>query len=81
MTVFNLYCHSNPEVWQEIDERWNYCLLGRKRNEVYVRPDGYIENRQATPIYVVHGNASTLPSIRGFGRVRQLLASRRRAAH
>jgi hypothetical protein len=59
-TVLNLYCHANPEVWQEVEESWNYCLCNRDLSETYRREDGRYVNRHHVPIHVVHGNAHTL---------------------
>jgi len=61
--AFNLYCHANPESWQEVGEEWNYCLCGRAKGEVYRREDGRFISRSGKPIYVVHGNAQTLARI------------------
>ena len=61
----NLYCHTNPRAWRQIEEGWNYCLCGRPRREAYVRrADGRIVSRRGTPVHVVHGNSSTLPALR-----------------
>jgi hypothetical protein len=58
--ALNLYCHANPESWQEVGEEWNYCLYGRAEGEVYRRRDGRFVSRAGKPIRVVHGNARTL---------------------
>jgi hypothetical protein len=62
-TGFNLYCHTHPERWLEIEEGWNYCLAGRGRREAFWRGNGRIVSQQGTPIYAVHGNAKTLPNL------------------
>jgi hypothetical protein len=62
-TGLNLYCHTHPERWLEIDEGWNYCLAGRGRREAFRDQDGRIASQRGTPIYVAHGNAKTLPSV------------------
>jgi hypothetical protein len=59
-TALNLYCHSRPERWLEVEEGWNYCLHDRARGEVIVRPDGVVVSRKGTPVYVLHGNARSL---------------------
>ncbi|MHC4177714.1 MAG: glycosyltransferase family 2 protein [Planctomycetota bacterium] len=61
--VFNLYCHANPESWQEVGQQWNYCLCGRPKGEVYRRRDGRFVSRTGKPIHVVHGNARTLERV------------------
>ncbi|MFO0899970.1 MAG: glycosyltransferase family 2 protein [Pirellulales bacterium] len=63
-TALNLYCHSHPAVWREIDERWNYCLCGRPGETTRLRDDGLFVHPQGKPICAVHGNAGTLPSRR-----------------
>ncbi len=62
-TGLNLYCHSHPDRWLEIDEGWNFCLAGRDRREAFWDQGGRIASQRGTPIYVVHGNAKTLPSV------------------
>jgi hypothetical protein len=64
--VFNLYCHGNPEAWLEMEQGWNFCLFGRDLREVY-RRRGHYFSRRGTPIYVIHGNARTLPLV-GLGK-------------
>lgn len=59
-TALNLYCHSRPHRWMEVEEGWNYCLHDREPGEVVVRPDGFVASRKRTPIYVAHGNAKSL---------------------
>jgi hypothetical protein len=63
-TALNLYCHSDPEAWHEVEQCWNYCLCGRPRGEAYWERDGRIASRQGKPIHVVHGNALSLPLLR-----------------
>jgi hypothetical protein len=58
--ALNVYCHSLPEVWQEIPESWNYCLWGRNRKTCHRRGDGRYVDVRGVPIHVVHGNAQTL---------------------
>jgi hypothetical protein len=58
--ALNLYCHANPESWQEVGEEWNFCLCGRPTGEVYRRDDGRFVSPAGKPVYVVHGNARTL---------------------
>ncbi len=56
----NLFCHSQPERWRRIDQRWNYCVHDRPVGEVVVRPDGRIVSRSGHAISVAHGNARSL---------------------
>ena len=59
-TALNVYCHQDPDRWQEIPEGWNYCVHDRPRREVYVQPDGRVVSRSGVPIHVVHGNARSM---------------------
>lgn len=59
-TALNLYCHSDPTRWQEIDEGWNYCVHDRAPGEVQVLSSGRVVSRRGHPIHVVHGNAHSL---------------------
>ena len=59
-TALNLYCHTKPEVWQEVEEGWNYCLFGREPGELGVGPDARLISRKGAAIHVIHGNARTL---------------------
>ena len=61
--AFNLYCHSDPQRWKEISERWNYCVHDRPVGEVQVQPDGRITCRSGTPIVAAHGNARSLTKL------------------
>jgi len=58
--ALNLYCHSQPDAWREVEEGWNYCLHDREAGEVYTTPTGQLLSRRGTPIHVVHGNACSL---------------------
>jgi hypothetical protein len=58
--ALNLYCHANPESWQEVGEEWNYCLCGRPEGEVCRRDDGHFVSPAGKSIRVVHGNARSL---------------------
>lgn len=62
-TALNLYCHSHPDRWLEVEEGWNYCLHDRGPGEVVVRTDGFVASRKVTPVYVVHGNARSLKKL------------------
>jgi hypothetical protein len=62
-TALNLYCHSHPERWHEVDQGWNYCVHDRRSGEVHVRPNGRIVSSTGQPIHVVHGNALSLPQM------------------
>jgi hypothetical protein len=59
-TALNLFCHSNPTEWREIDDCWNYCLFGRPREFATRRPDGRFLDRRGAAVCVVHGNSGTL---------------------
>jgi hypothetical protein len=76
--ALNMYCRSNPELWQEIDESWNYCLWGRDPNQIRIRQDGRIEGG-CIEIHVAHGNASTLEAVRGYHHIHRALAAKRRS--
>jgi hypothetical protein len=58
--ALNVYCHSNPDVWHEAPEGWNYCLCRRDPKSVYRREDGRYVDVRGVPIYVVHGNGGNL---------------------
>jgi hypothetical protein len=76
--AMNIFCRSNPEQWHEIDESWNYCLYGRDRERIRAGYDGRIASNGRAP-YVVHGNAQTLPKVRGYRYVCRVLAAKRRS--
>ncbi|TWT66410.1 glycosyltransferase [Allorhodopirellula solitaria] len=61
--AFNLYCHSDPERWQEVAQGWNYCVHDRPIGEVQVSPNGQITCRSGTPVYAAHGNARSLAQL------------------
>jgi hypothetical protein len=60
----NMYCHTNPDRWRPVDQRWNFCVHDRLPGEIRVTPNGIIESRKGTKISVAHGNAR---SLRQFG--------------
>jgi hypothetical protein len=58
--ALNLYCHSHPEDWQEVDQGWNYCLCHRNPKSVYRSEAGRYVDVDGFPIHVVHGNGGSL---------------------
>ena len=58
--AMNYYLHTNPAVWREVPEGWNYCMVCRDPSTYRIRPDGRLETRAGTPVQVVHGNGLTL---------------------
>ncbi len=58
--AMNVYCHTQPEVWQEIDEGWNYCLALRPPEQFRISPDGWTRRTDGKPVHVVHGNGCSL---------------------
>src|SRR5262249_11716149 len=62
-TGLNLFCHSHPEDWLEIEEGWNFCLAGRARPEAVWGEDGRVVSHRGTPMSILHGNAKTLPNL------------------
>jgi hypothetical protein len=62
--AFNVYCHSNPDIWHEVPESWNYCLCLRDLSTVYRDENGKYIDVRGLPIYAVHGNARTLQTVR-----------------
>jgi hypothetical protein len=62
-TALNLYCHTDPNRWQEIAEGWNFCVHDRRHGEVSIGADGRIRSAKGTPIHVAHGNAFSLPQL------------------
>jgi len=59
-TAMNLYCHSNPDTWQEIPSAWNYCLVGLGPKDYQVSFDGQTKRLDGEPLHVVHGAGGTL---------------------
>ncbi len=59
-TAMNIYCHSDPSRFLTVDDRWNYCLCGRRRGEVRLLSEGQFVRESGGPISVVHGNGRTL---------------------
>ena len=64
-TAMNLYCHTHPTHWMEVEAGWNYTLNHRLDSDFYLQEDGRLASRKEGPIYVIHGNASTLPRVAG----------------
>jgi len=58
-TALNLYCHSDPLRWHQIEAGWNYCLHDRLQ-DIAVQPNGRLISRRGAPIYVAHGNAKSM---------------------
>jgi hypothetical protein len=65
-TALNLYCHSNPEVWHEVEEGWNYCMHDRRPGELRIGPNGHVISTRGIPIHAVHGNAHSLRRLELF---------------
>jgi hypothetical protein len=59
-TAMNLYCHSNPDSWLEVEEGWNYCLCGRKVCDVTRVGQEGVSSTKGVPVHVVHGNAGSI---------------------
>jgi hypothetical protein len=65
--AMNYYFHTNPGVWREISDTWNYCINCRDPHTFRARPGVRIESLTGTPINVVHANGMTLaPWARSF---------------
>jgi len=60
--AMNYYLHSEPGVWREVPEGWNYCIIFRDPSSYRIGPDGRLESRDGAPVQVVHGNGLTLAS-------------------
>lgn len=58
--ALNIFCHSQPDRWLRVDERWNYCVHDRAQGEVRIDNSGRIISRRGQPITVAHGNARSL---------------------
>jgi hypothetical protein len=58
--AMNCYIHTNPGVWQEVPDSWNYCLACRDSRTYRFRADGRVESRDGHPVHVLHGNGWTL---------------------
>jgi hypothetical protein len=61
-TAMNIYCHSVPDRYLAIDERWNYCICGRPARDRRLLPDGRFVRDDHRPISVVHGNGAAFLS-------------------
>ncbi len=61
--ALNVYCHSEPNRWLQVDPQWNYCVHDRAHGEVYIE-GGVVKAISGTALTVVHGNAR---SLRQFG--------------
>jgi hypothetical protein len=55
-TAMNLYCHSDPDRFLAVDERWNYCLAGRRRGDVQLVAEGRFARSDGGAVSAVHGN-------------------------
>jgi hypothetical protein len=65
--AMNYYFHTNPGVWREISDTWNYCINCRNPRTYRARPGARIETRAGTAVNVVHANGMTLaPWARSF---------------
>jgi hypothetical protein len=62
-TALNLYCHTDPRRWREVDRGWNYALCRMKRGDFRVTGRGRILSQDGTPVHVAHGNAKMLPHV------------------
>lgn len=67
--ALNVYCHTHPDRWREVDEGWNYCLAYRRRRVLQPRipsePD-WDERMRDLPRVVTSGGA-TVPVVHGNG--------------
>ncbi len=61
--ALNVYCHSDPTRWMQVDSQWNYCVHDRPPGEVYIE-GGVVKAVGKPELTVVHGNAR---SLRQFG--------------
>ncbi len=59
-TAMNLYCHSNPDAWNEVPDGWNFCVGLRDPRSYRIRSDGRIERPGGDPVQVIHATAGTL---------------------
>lgn len=57
--AMNLYCHQNPDRWQQVPETWNFCTLDRPAGTVRISGDGIVSCAGTTPV-CVHGNGKSL---------------------
>ena len=54
------YIHHNPEVWREISDGWNYCVIFRNPHTYRITQGGRVQSLEGIPVHVVHGNGRTL---------------------
>jgi hypothetical protein len=54
------YLHHNPDVWREISDGWNFCIIFRRPGTYRIGAGGRVENSSGAPVHVVHGNGRTL---------------------
>ena len=59
-TAMNLYCHANPDAWQEIPDSWNFCMAMRDPATYRIAPDGRIDRPGGDPVRVIHATAGRL---------------------
>lgn len=58
--ALNLFCHTNPNRWEEISDTWNFALAGRDRWTYRFEGNGRVATADGTHVRVAHGNAGTL---------------------
>ena len=63
--ALNVYCHSQPDRWVVVAQRWNYCVHDRPMGEVFIDA-GRVYSKRHPNLAVIHGNAR---SLRQFGLV------------
>ena len=57
-TAMNLYCHSDPERFLSVDDRWNYCICQRPERDRQLLADGRFVRSDGRRLSVIHGNGA-----------------------
>ncbi|MFO0949821.1 MAG: hypothetical protein U0835_01450 [Isosphaeraceae bacterium] len=62
-TALNLYCHTDPSRWREVERGWNFALCRLRPGDIHLLHDGTVIAADGTPVHVAHGNAKMLPQV------------------
>jgi hypothetical protein len=68
-TAMNLYCHSDPERFLAVDERWNYCICQRPIQDRQLLAAGRFVRNDGRKLSVIHGNGAAFIPYASFNPV------------